>query len=271
MTKKIVVTGASGFIGRHVVPLLLTRDYDIMVMGRNSDSFKAFDWSKSVEFVQTDIHAAPNSDIDLAGYGLMHLAWDGLPNYKDNFHFTQNLPHHFSFLQNLVQSGVEKMLVTGTCFEYGMANGPLSADQDTHPKNPYAFAKDCLRQQLEYLQNQYAFDLKWARLFYMYGEGQNLKSILPLLDQAIDRGDAIFNMSSGEQLRDYLPVEMVAEKLLALYENERVGKFNICNGIPITIRKLVEDHIAKRKSNIKLNLGFYPYPDYEPMAFWGDA
>jgi nucleoside-diphosphate-sugar epimerase len=271
MTKKIVVTGASGFIGRHVVPLLLARDYEIMAMGRNLDSFNGFDWSKNVELVQTDIHAAPNSQIDLSGYGLLHLAWDGLPNYKDNFHFSQNLPHHFNFLQNLVQSGVEKILVTGTCFEYGMVNGPLAADQDTHPENPYAFAKDCLRQQLEYLQDQHRFDLKWARLFYMYGEGQNSKSILPLLDQAIDRGEAIFNMSGGEQLRDYLPVETVAQQLVTLYESAQVGKFNICSGKPITIRTLVEDHIAKRKSNIKLNLGFYPYPDYEPMAFWGDA
>jgi nucleoside-diphosphate-sugar epimerase len=106
----------------------------------------------------------------------------------------------------------------------------------------------------------------------MYGEGQNPNSLLTMLDQAIQRGDPSFNMSGGEQLRDYLPVTEVATRLVKLLEHpELSGVINICSGAPISVRRLVENRIAERDASIKLNLGSYPYPDYEPMAFWGGS
>jgi dTDP-6-deoxy-L-talose 4-dehydrogenase (NAD+) len=66
-----------------------------------------------------------------------------------------------------------------------------------------------------------------------------------------------------------LPIQSVAEKLLAIFENDSEGVFNVCSGEPISIRRLVEERIEERGSSIKINLGHYPYPDYEPMAFWG--
>ncbi|MFM8742985.1 MAG: methyltransferase domain-containing protein, partial [Cytophagales bacterium] len=79
----------------------------------------------------------------------------------------------------------------------------------------------------------------------------------------------IFNMSGGEQLRDYLPVEAVAQQLFELYVSTRTGTYNICSGNPISVRRLVEERIKDRCASIQPNLGYYPYPDYEPMAFWG--
>jgi dTDP-6-deoxy-L-talose 4-dehydrogenase (NAD+) len=106
----------------------------------------------------------------------------------------------------------------------------------------------------------------------MYGQGQHPNSLLAQLDQAIDRGDESFDMSGGEQLRDYLPVTEVAARLVALAEHSELsGPINICSGAPISIRRLVENRIAERNANITLNLGHYPYPDYEAMAFWGKS
>jgi dTDP-6-deoxy-L-talose 4-dehydrogenase (NAD+) len=77
-------------------------------------------------------------------------------------------------------------------------------------------------------------------------------------------------MSGGEQLRDYLPVEDVANHIVNLVEHgELDGIYNSCSGDPISVRRLVERRIREKGSNIELNLGHYPYPDYEPMAFWG--
>jgi dTDP-6-deoxy-L-talose 4-dehydrogenase (NAD+) len=172
----------------------------------------------------------------------------------------------------MVLAGTKHVLVTGTCFEYGMQNGQLSEATVTMPSNPYALAKDTLRKFLQELQKKNAFTLQWVRLFYMFGAGQNPKSILSLLDKAIDNNDAVFNMSGGEQLRDYLPIETVASNIVALIEHpECNGIINCCSGKPISIRQLVENRIAERGANIKLNLGYYPYTDYEPMAFWGSC
>lgn len=79
-------------------------------------------------------------------------------------------------------------------------------------------------------------------------------------------------MSGGEQLRDYLPVEEVARRIAVMTKHpEFNGIFNCYTGQPISIRQLVENRIAERNTKIRLNLGYYPYPDYEPMAFWGDG
>ena len=104
-----------------------------------------------------------------------------------------------------------------------MQSGPLKEDLETKPDNPYGLAKDSLRKFLEHLQNNTDFNLKWIRLFYLYGKGQGPNSILSQLASALERGDKSFNMSYGEQLRDYLPVEKVAEYLVKILLQEKVN------------------------------------------------
>jgi dTDP-6-deoxy-L-talose 4-dehydrogenase (NAD+) len=164
------------------------------------------------------------------------------------------------------------VLVTGTCFEYGLASGALAEQLPTAPVSAYALAKDTLRKMLQALQASEQFTLQWARLFYMHGPGQNANSLLSQLDRAIDAGAGHFDMSGGEQLRDYLPVQAVALRLAALLGQPACeGVVNVCSGEPISVRRLVEQHIAARGSAIQPRLGVYPYPDIEPMAFWGDG
>jgi dTDP-6-deoxy-L-talose 4-dehydrogenase (NAD+) len=202
---------------------------------------------------------------------IVHLAWPGLPNYQDQFHLKINLSSDQLFLKNIIAVGAKHLLVTGTCLEYGMQSGKLSEETQPAPTTSYAQAKDKLRKFLQELQAKHPFTLQWVRLFYMYGPGQNPNSLLAQLDHAIDNKATVFNMSGGEQVRDYLPVEEVARYLVLLLEHpECSGIINCCSGKPISVRQLVEQRIAERKANIKLNLGYYPYPDYEPMAFWGD-
>lgn len=271
---RVLVTGATGFIGRHVVRALLQRKHTVVGLSRTPPAKTAFDWVSEVRFVSCDIQEPP-ADLE-AQLGeldaVVHLAWPGLPNYKDLFHFEDNMLSDYRFLKRLVDHGVQEVLVTGTCFEYGMRSGPLSEEMETKPSNPYGFAKDTLRKALGYLAQKRDFRLKWTRLFYTYGPGQNPRSLLSQLDASIANGDSHFPMSGGEQLRDYLPVETIASRLIDVLEHPTFqGVLNICSGEPISIRKLVEDHIAKKGADIALTLGHYPYPTYEPMAFWGDS
>lgn len=271
---KVTVTGGTGFIGNHVVQGLLNRDVDVIVTGTDIQKAQKYNWYKNVLFLQFDIDADhPDKLLEEIATSdkLIHLAWSGLPNYKELFHFEQNLVPQYQFIKKLVMLGLKDITVSGTCFEYGMREGVLKTGMFSDPRNPYAIAKDTFRKFLQELQKTEEFKLKWLRLFYMYGKGQSEKSILSQLEQALQNGDEFFNMSGGEQVRDYLPVEKVAKLIIdSSLDNNKNGIYNICSGKPISIRKLVQDYLTKSNRSIKLNLGYYPYPDYEPMAFWGE-
>ena len=270
---KILITGATGFVGRHVINELLKYDPEIIAAIRNKNSLPELRGKiKVIEFDLDNFQRDKNYFSESGSPDLLiHLAWQGLPNYKSAFHVEKNLPSHSAFLKNMVTNGLQNLVVTGTCFEYGMKDGCLSEDMESDPQNTYAIAKDKLRTFLEDLQVQQSFNLKWIRLFYMYGKGQNPNSLLSQLESALQRGDTVFNMSGGEQLRDYLPIETVAEYMVKIaHQNKINGIINCCSGVPIKVKTFVENYLEKNKKKINLNLGYYPYPDYEAMAFWGD-
>ena len=269
---KVAVTGARGFVGRHVLAALSHAHVQTVATTRSPGPHDGPALT-NVRWVTLDIGQPPEKCFEVLGEPdvLIHLAWAGLPNYRSLHHFETELPLQYRFLANLVREGLPSLVAVGTSFEYGLQCGPLAAGMETRPTNPYGFAKDTLRKQLQQLQTVHSFGLTWARLFYMYGDGQPETSLFPMLKKAVAAGEAAFKMSGGEQLRDYLPVSEVARRLVGLALTARnLGPVNICSGSPISVRRLVEGWIAEFGWEIELELGRLPYPDYEPMAFWGD-
>lgn len=268
---RVMVTGATGFVGRHVVAALLESGHDILAIGRHAGRFEEMPWRTRVRTIACDIHTAQiETALQFSPDVLVHLAWPGLPNYRAAFHVEKNLPADKVFLDRAIAAGVHHVLVAGTGAEFGLLSGELDEDADTAPVSAYGMAKDGLRRYLQQLQVVRPLTFQWVRLFHIHGPGQNPGSLLAQLDKAIDTGAAQFDMSGGEQLRDYLPVEDVAKRIAYLVKHPEIqGTINCCSGRPISIRTLVEQRIAQRGAKIKLNLNAYPYPDYEPMAYWG--
>lgn len=272
---KVLVTGATGFIGNHVVEALLHKKIQVVATSLSAEKAVKMPWYNSVTYIPFDLSAGNDSkdyyDLFQQPEAIIHLAWEGLPNYKNDFHVTENYPRHYSFLKNLVDNGLRNITVTGTCFEYGLQEGELSEDSPALPDNYYAQAKDMLRKELETLCRGAGCSLKWVRLFYMFGEGQHPKSLIPQLEKALAEGSALFNMSGGEQVRDFLPVNRVAEHLVNIAMQQKItGTINCSSGIPIKVKDFVSQYLDERQASIQLNLGYYPYADYEPFHFWGN-
>jgi len=174
-------------------------------------------------------------------------------------------------VEHLIAAGLKRIVVAGTCYEYGLQNGALQEYQPTEPINFYAIAKDSARRALANLCDQHEVIWSWLRIFYAYGEGQNPKSLLLSLEQAIHAGEASFSMSSGRQLRDFIAVEEVADQLLLLATHPKAaGIYNGGSGKPQSLSEVVEAKIAALGGSIKLKRGDYPDRSDEPLAFWAD-
>lgn len=274
--KTVLVTGATGFIGQHVVERLLAMSGTrVVATARTEPAAGRATWLPTVQFVPYDIAADP-AETDLFTYfgkpdAVIHLAWPGLPDYKSMAHVDTYWLQQYRFLTNLLTNGLTNLTVTGTCLEYGLQSGCLSESLPTLPTTAYGLAKDTLRKALDLFVAGQNVPVKWLRLFYMYGRGQHPKSLLAQVEAAALQGETTFNMSKGEQLRDYLPVSDVADYIVQVAQQKQVtGVINCCSGRPVAVRTFVERFMMERSYHLTLNLGHYPYPDYEALAFWGD-
>lgn len=267
---KIAVTGASGFLGRHVLAALAGADADIVAHARIPRADHA---ASGVRWSYFDFTEADNAFDRLDRPDIViHLAWHGLPNYLAPQHFEIELPAQSRFLRGLVLAGLPRLVVSGTCLEYGMQPGCLHEEMMPLPSNPYGLAKDVLRRDLQFLSATMEFDLRWLRVFYLYGPGQSATSLYSLFHAAVARGETRFDMSPGDQVRDYSKVQEAAAAIVDVaLAAEAPRLLNICSGAPTTVRELVERWRAELSADIELNLGAFGYPGYEPFAFWGDS
>ncbi len=263
---KIMLTGATGFLGKHVLSELCRQDYVIAAYIRDASQASLFEPYESVKSVPFNIESSTQDSFE-DGSVLIHLAWGGVRDTLSNDHLS-SWQSHYLFIRNAVTSGVKKVVVAGTCYEYGMSYGPVSADACASPITPYAIAKNNLHNALRLLQQETDFELIWARIFYVYGPGQSENSILSQFEKAINIGVDEFPMSFGEQLLDYSSVEDVAKMLVKLVDQPD-GVYNVCSGTPISLRRFLELRASRLGAEIKLKLGVYDYRKHESLAMWG--
>ena len=268
---KVALTGGSGFIGQHVRKLLAKSDHDVLLVVRKQA--KIGELGANEKFVIADISEDRDDWFDYLNRPdvLLHLAWGGLPNYLDNYHVEVELPLQSQFLSKVVSSGLPKLVVTGTCYEYGLTSGALVESQETNPNTPYGFAKDRLRKSLLDLRSEANFELTWARIFYPYGDGQSELSIHSQLRSATLNGDQQFKMGSGKQVLDFISVERVASVLVSLATRcAGAGIVNIGSGKPQSVLDFVQSQIRALGAQLEPLIDAIPDRNFESQSFWAD-
>ena len=269
---KVALTGGTGFIGQHVRELLAKSEHEVFLLVRKHA--KVAELGANEKFVIADISEERNDWFDYLGRPdvLLHLAWGGLPNYLDNYHVEVELPIQSQFLSKIVASGLPKLVVTGTCYEYGLTSGALSESQETNPNTPYGIAKDRLRKSLSDMRSEFEFELTWARIFYPYGDGQSEMSIYSQLRVAMLNGDKQFKMGSGKQILDFISVEKVVSALVFLTTRcAGVGLVNIGSGEPQSVIDFVQSQIRVLGAQLEPLIGALPDRNFESQVFWADS
>lgn len=266
---KIVVTGAAGFIGRYAVRSLVGEGHDVFaVTTRRSVSDTVKRYIDGSELVRVKALCEIPENI-IKGNVLIHCAWSNVQDMNNASHYA-HAHIQLQFISKIALFEPKKVIVTGTCFEFASSVGPVSVFDQPSPMNAYGHTKNFIRCASEaILRDKSEIELIWARLFHVYGEGQHDKSFYSQLLAAISNRDKFFNMSEGEQLYDYMRVEEVAKKLSFLCANKAPSIVHICNGYPVSLRRLAEKIIQERDASIELNLGYYPYRSQDPLSLWG--
>ncbi|MES2568256.1 MAG: NAD-dependent epimerase/dehydratase family protein [Bacteroidota bacterium] len=270
---KVLVTGATGTFGRLIIKRLLVLGHQVIATSRNNQKAKELDFYNDVTYVQYDI----NSDQSINLFELfhrpdtvIHLAWDKLNDYKNMDHLNLILEKHKAFVFNLISNGLKDFNGIGTCYEYGLVEGELNENLPCEPILPYPQAKLALMEYIISLTNTYSFNFKWIRIFYVFGEIYERKNLYTQLMLAISNKEKVFNMSGGEQIRDFLsPLEIGNDIIKISTQNKVLGIINCCSGKPVKLKDFISDFLIKNNYSIDLNLGYYPYVDFEPMNTWG--
>lgn len=272
---KVLVTGATGGLGELVINELLSRNITVVATSRDAEKAKKSDFYTKVVYKPHEIGSNIQDNLFLyfeKPDAVIHLAWEKLNDYRSTDHLHEILQNHQQFVSNLIKNGIKNLTCAGTCYEYGLREGMLDETMPAAPTLPYPSAKNLLREFIEQENTGYDFSFKWPRIFYVFGETKGRKNLYTGLTEAIKNNEKIFNMSGGEQIRDFLSPREIASIFVSLSLQSTVnGVINCCSGNPVKLKDFVTAFITQHHSLLQLNLGHYPYPDYEPMETWGST
>ncbi len=247
--KKILITGANGFIGKNCLPLFLNKDFEIHAVSNNQMDKNYPYWHKAnlLDFEQIN-----NLIEKIKPDYLLHLAW------------VTTSEHYWNSLENLnwLQSGIEilksfarnngkKVLIAGTCAEYDWNSGFCSEEKTpTIPVTLYGSSKNSLQLLLKSFAIETGISWVWPRIFFSYGPFEPPEKLVSAVIRSLIRKEK-FICKNGNLIRDFVHVHDVARAIFTLLENEITGVFNIGSGNPVIIKEIVFE-VAKKLDSIEL-------------------
>jgi dTDP-6-deoxy-L-talose 4-dehydrogenase (NAD+) len=260
------VTGGGGYVGRHVVDVLLARQDEVLLVAPKGAGVDPRATHLAEDFRDT----LPALDGVLPD-SCIHLAWrDGFRHFADSH--MSNLSSHFDFLTSLADAGMTSLTVLGSMHEVGYWEGPVDADTPTEPKSLYGVAKNALRQALTARFQNKPIDFRWIRAFYIMGDDATNQSIFARILGWEAEGKPTFPFTSGLNKYDFIEVSELARQIVAAdSQNALLGIINCCTGEPETLRSRVERFIQENGLKIVPEYGAFPERPYDSPGIWGDA
>lgn len=266
---KVLVTGANGYIGRHVVKALLDKGADVIACDIVTNDVDARAESKTLnlfELPEGNVYEQLGSpDVCL------HMAWRN--GFVHNA-FTQigDLSAHYKFLTAMIDGGLKQLAVMGTMHEVGYWEGAIDENTPCNPISMYGIAKDALRRAMILYCKQKKCILQWLRAYYILGDDKKNNSIFCKLLLAAEEGKKTFPFTTGKNLYDFITVDELANQLsAAVMQKEVVGIINCCTGNPMSLADRVEQFIKEHNLDIQLEYGAFPDRPYDSPCEYGNS
>jgi dTDP-6-deoxy-L-talose 4-dehydrogenase (NAD+) len=265
--KKILVTGAGGYIGRHVVQKLLDSNIQVIATDLYVDEI-----DQRAQIIKANIFDDTDNIFTQLGStdACLHMAWrDGFV-HNSSAHIG-DLSSHFKFLRKMLDAGLRQLAIMGTMHEIGYHEGAIDENTPCNPISMYGIAKDALRRSTQLLVNGKEIIYQWLRAFYIYGDDLKNNSIFAKLLLAEKEGKKEFPFTTGKNLYDFIHVEELARQISAsVIQSDITGIINCCTGKPVSLGEKVEEFIKEHGLNIKLMYGAFPDRQYDSPGIWGN-
>ena len=267
MSCLILLTGSTGFVGRHVLDALLSKKIPVrlVVRGRSeclprSPYIESILKSEDIFSESVEWWASVTSGVTT----VIHSAWYAEPGkYLNAVENLNCISGTLRLAQAVAISGVKRFIGIGTCFEYKLGESPVSIETELLPSSIYASAKAAVYQTLLAFFKETKTTFSWCRLFYIFGDGEDVRRLAPYVRYKLEAGQ-FAELSSGTQIRDYMNVRDAAESIVSIALSNYEGAVNICSGRPITVREFVEEIADQYGARHLLRFGARVDFDNEP-------
>ncbi len=264
---KVLVTGANGYIGRHVVSSLLDNGHEVIACDLRVDGI-----DNRARCIEDNIFAGSDGAFERLGSPdvCIHLAWrDGFVHNSPNH--IGDLSSHYKFLTSMVDGGLKHLAVMGTMHEVGYWEGAIDEHTPCNPLSMYGIAKNALRQAMMLYCKDKGCILYWLRAYYILGDDTRNHSIFAKLLQADREGQKSFPFTTGKTKYDFISVEELSRQIAIASTQEDVkGIINCCSGNPVSLADRVEQYIKDNQLSIKLDYGKFPDRPYDSPIIYGD-
>ena len=265
--KRVLVTGARGFIGGPCLALLRARSYEVHALSREMRD----GMSEGVFWHQADVlDSASTSRVlhHVRPTHLLHLAWNVIPGqYIQSVENYAWVSASMSLVQRFAELGGVRVVAAGSSYEYDWNYGFCSETlTPLAPDTVYGTCKHALQVMLQAAASTLPLSIAWPRIFFLYGPNEHPDRLVSYVIRSLLGGEPA-KCSSGNQVRDYLYIGDAADALVALLDSEVAGPINIASGIPVQLRDLVYTigRIIGRES--LLQLGSIPSrPNDKPLV-----
>ena len=267
MAERLLVTGASGFIGQHMPALLRARGYETHITARATLPETAGITAHAVDLLRQD--EAQRLIRDLRPAIIIHTAW-----YVAHGRFwtapenTDWLEASTALAAYAAEAGTRRFVGIGTCAEYATEAGddayPWPETRPIAPATPYGEAKATLaRRFAEMAEGRARFSFAWARLFHLFGPGENPARLVPSIMLALREGREA-QCASGRPVRDFISTQNAAAAITALATSQVTGPVNIGSGAQISIAAMARLIAEITGRSYLLRLGALPDRPNEP-------